>query len=793
MDAVVAAALPGWSAGMSAARDLAQHPAGLSMVRLSTPAETATSILLAGRAGRALGAALDLTGLGTPLGTDRCLLLVGLLGTTREARRAAADVRRVVRRHRGAYLGGPLGRHWRRDRFRTPYLRDRLWELGYGVDTVETATWWSRVPALVRALEDALRSAGPGPVHVGTHLSHVYPSGSSVYTTFVFRLGTIAGVDAGPLGAADVGGPPRGHRGGRDDQPPARRRRAPPRRARGREGTGRHRRPARGRAVGRPGRRHEPGEAAAMTGLRWDPEWREAAWAGLDRPWDLVVVGGGITGAGVLRAAARSGLRALLLERDDFSSGASSRSSQLVHGGLRYLAQGHVGVTRDAVRARERLLREAPGLVAPLPTVLPLHAGRRGQELTYRAALTVYEALAGRAGRLGLTAEDALLLAPALDRDGLRGALRYPEARTDDARLVLRVLRDAAALGAVAVNRVAVTDVVTARGRVRGVRVVDGPTGRTGEVRADVVVNATGAWADGLRDRVGAAPRMRPVAGSHLVLPGWRFPLALCVNVRSPRDGRYVSVFPWEGATVVGTTDVDGATLDAEPAITGGEAAYLLECVTTAFPSLGLTASDVLSTWSGVRPIVSSGLRSSGEELREHVVWDEQGMLTATGGKLTTFEVAAERVLRAAAPHLARAPGPPRAPRAPRRSRGSAVATGRSPGARDRVVARHGPEAAAVLAAARPGEEAPIGATPVTRAELRWSAGHEAVTSLGDLLLRRTRLGLLLPDGGAAVLDDVLGICRDELGWDATRAATERRRYTDEVRRGYAPPAPAGT
>ncbi len=185
VDTVVAAVLPGWSAGMSVARVLAQDGSGLSMVRLSTPEETATSLLLAGRAGAALSGALNVT----RLGPERCLLLAGLLGSTGQARQARRHLRHVVRQHHGVYLSRPLGEHWRRSRFRTPYLRDGLWELGYGVDTVETATTWSAVPQLVHELEGALQDALDDQVHVGTHLSHVYPTGSSVYTTFVFRLG----------------------------------------------------------------------------------------------------------------------------------------------------------------------------------------------------------------------------------------------------------------------------------------------------------------------------------------------------------------------------------------------------------------------------------------------------------------------------------------------------------------------------------------------------------------------------------------------------------------------------
>ena len=517
-----------------------------------------------------------------------------------------------------------------------------------------------------------------------------------------------------------------------------------------------------------------------MTAPDWDAAWRARTLAALDQPWDVVVVGGGIAGAGVLRAAARAGLRALLLEQQDFAWGASSRSSQLVHGGLRYLAKGRLRTAARAVGQRESLLREVPGLVTPLPFLVPLRRGAPARHLGYRAAIGVYELLAGRVPRRGLSAAELVLLAPTVHRAGLTGGLRYAEGRTDDARLVLRVLRDAAAGGAVALNAVRVTGLVHRAGRVAGVHVQDRLTGQAGELSASVVVNATGSWSDVLRRDVAGPPRMRPVRGSHLLFPAWRFPLHIGVNVRSPRDGRHVSVLPWAGATLVGTTDLDHVgDLATEPAITGDEVAYLLECVNSGFPSLELTAADVLSTWSGVRPVVSSGAARSADERREHVVWDEQGLLTATGGKLTTFEVLADDVLTVARPRLAgaRAAVPP-----PRRAAQQAP---------DRLEGRFGTEAAELLETATAAECEPVGESGTTWAELRWSARREGVTSLADLMLRRTRLGLLLPRGGEQVLPDVGAVCRDELGWDAARWERERADYAELVQACYA--LPAGT
>ena len=523
-----------------------------------------------------------------------------------------------------------------------------------------------------------------------------------------------------------------------------------------------------------------------MTGLRWDSDWRERVWSDLDEPWDVLIVGGGIMGAGVLREAARGGLRALLLESRDFAWGASSRSTQLVHGGLRYLAQGHLRLTRDSVGERERLLRETAGLVEPMPFLLPLHVRQRRRELAYRPLLAGYEALAGRLPQ-ALSAQEVRWRAPALHGEQLRGALRYTEGSTDDARLVLRVLREAAALGAVAINGAEVTGLLQRRGRVIGARVRDRCAGSQAEVRATVVVNATGVWSDRLRKHAGGSPRMRPVRGSHLLFPGERFPLATGVVVRSPRDGRPVSVFPWQGATLVGTTDLDHTgSLDEPAVITADEVAYLLECLEQPFRSLQLTADDVVSTWSGVRPIVSTHRASSSEELRDHAVWDERGLVTVAGGKLTTFRLAARDALRAAAPHLPPRSAIPRGPATPA-------------GADRRLSGRHGAEQAQLVASAQPEDREQVGDTATTWAEVRWAAQREAVTALEDLMLRRTRLGLLLPRGGDEVLDRVGDVCRAELGWDAARWERERASYLATVRRCCSVPAgtstvsPAGT
>ncbi|KAA0252086.1 glycerol-3-phosphate dehydrogenase/oxidase [Acidobacteria bacterium ACD] len=528
--------------------------------------------------------------------------------------------------------------------------------------------------------------------------------------------------------------------------------------------------------------------AASPASLRRAASWKKLA----ETSWDLLIVGGGITGAGILREAVRHGLSAALVERRDFAWGTSSRSSKLVHGGLRYLAQGRIGLTRDSVRERERLVAEGPGLVSRLGFLMASYDGEGPSPLLLRSALTVYDLLALSWSHRRYSSEDLLLLAPRLLGKGLEGGFRYGDAQTDDARLVWRVIADASRAGGLALNDAPVEELVLSDGRVTGAVVRDALSGTTARVAAKVVVNATGVWADGMRARVGGEPRLRPLRGSHLVFPAWRVPVAQAVCFPHPRDARPVFIFPWEGTTLVGTTDVDhDAPLDEEPSISPEETAYLLEAVSGRLPGLSIGPSDVIATYSGVRPVVGTGKANPSEESREHVIWDERGLLTVTGGKLTTFRLIALDALKAARERL---PGHARLDRHAR------VLDAVDPSALDhvplppesrlRLLGRHGADATAVVAAARRTELQKVPGTSVLWAELRLAARQEAVSHLDDLLLRRTRLGLLLPEGAREHLPEVAALCREELGWDAARWEREAARYAETLRRCYGvPPA----
>jgi len=535
----------------------------------------------------------------------------------------------------------------------------------------------------------------------------------------------------------------------------------------------------------------------------WQTNWRDHTWSQLATPWDVIVIGGGITGAGILREAARLGLRVLLVEQRDFAWGTSSRSSKLVHGGLRYLKEGKVRLTRASVQERERLLDEGPGLIDPLGFLLATYKGDRPGRRTYRAGLSIYDLLALQWSHRYYSAADFQMLAPHITPEALEGGFHYGDAQTDDARLVLRVIQEAVADGGAALNYVAAEEILhDAEGQVIGVRLHDHVQERTAGVHARVVINATGAWADRLRAQVysrpdharGTQPHIRPLRGSHLIFPAWRLPIAQAISFLHPVDRRPVFIFPWEGITLVGTTDVDhDQPLDDEPHISPAEVAYLMAAVEAIFPSLGLTLDDVTATYAGVRPVIGTGKADPSKESRDYVVWEEHGLLTVTGGKLTTFRKIALDALKAARHRLPDLP--PFDDKMPVLNQIDVElqpALGHLDEAqRRRLLGRYAADAPALVAAAQPGELERIPGTQTLWAELRWAARAEGVVHLDDLLLRRVRVGLLLPGGGEALLPRIRAICQGELGWDDTRWEAEAAAYLALWHKYYSLPDPA--
>ena len=507
---------------------------------------------------------------------------------------------------------------------------------------------------------------------------------------------------------------------------------------------------------------------------------REAIWQRLSTPCDVLVIGGGITGAGILHEATRRGLHAVLVERGDFASATSSRSSKLVHGGLRYLAEGKFGLTRESVIEREALLHAAPGLVDPMPFLMPHYHGRRPGRMELGIGLALYDLFAGRRTHRYVDSDETQRLAPTIATAELTGAHLYTDATTDDARLVLRLIGHACDGGAIALNYADVTSVVRRDGKVVGTEVTDIESNRTTTITARAVINATGVFATGLR--------LRPLRGSHLLLPDWRLPLAQAIALKHPADGRPVFAYPWLGATLVGTTDVDHHdALTMEPQISRAELTYLLAAVQAQFPRSALRESDVIATYAGVRPVIDDGQSDPSKAGRDHTVLTEPGMVTITGGKLTTFRPMALAALRACAPMLA--PKTFSLEERPIFTPTSLPASSLSQSTRQRLAGRFGPHAATLLAEAREDECQAIGALPFLWAEVRWSARRERVVHLDDLLLRRTRIGLLARNGGAAFLPRIREICQEELQWDDQRMASEEAHYRERIALRYGLPA----
>lgn len=515
----------------------------------------------------------------------------------------------------------------------------------------------------------------------------------------------------------------------------------------------------------------------------WNSNWRERTWSEIDRKWDVLVIGGGITGAGILRESQRAGMQTLLVEAGDFACGTSSRSSKLVHGGFRYLRNAQLSLTRKSVRERERLVKEGRGLVNPLGILLLNYRGDVIPWWTFGIGLAVYDFLAAKWGHRHYDELDMTELCPNVNQDKLVGGYRYFDAQTDDARLVLRVIQEAVQAGASALNYARVDRLLRKRdGQVCGVVVQDESPDRKGrqqEIQARVVVNATGAWADELRLQVGGDRRLRKLRGSHLLIPLKRLPLSRSVSFLHPQDGRPVFTLPWEGLTLVGTTDIDHRqALTSDPAISAMEVDYLLKAVQYAFPCLELTHSDIQATYSGIRPVIDTGKSDPSKESREHILWYESGMLTVSGGKLTTFRLMArdalskirqylpekaslagdQRILNALPEHLPEMPG-------------------LAPAAQLRLAGRHGAGIQPLIECSEAGELKTIGDTPLLWSELRWAARSEAIVHLDDLLLRRVRLGLLLPQGGLSLLERIREIVLQELGWDEQRWQHEEERY----------------
>lgn len=366
--------------------------------------------------------------------------------------------------------------------------------------------------------------------------------------------------------------------------------------------------------------------------------------------FDVVVIGGGITGAGIALDAVQRGLKTLLLEKDDFASGTSSRSTKLIHGGLRYLKQLEIGLVREVGTERAIVHRMAPHMVIPEKMLLPLvQDGSFGKWAT-SLGLWVYDVLAGvddEDARIMLNREQTLEKEPLLNPDKLIGGGYYAEYRTDDARLTIENIKKAAELGAIALNYVCVEGFIYKQNKVAGVAVLDRLNNIKAEVQANYVINATGPWVDLLRKKDNSlkGKRLHLTKGIHLVVDHSRLPVRQAVYFDVP-DGRMIFAIPRGNITYIGTTDTDYKGNIEEVAATAADADYLLNAVNNVFPSVNLKPEDILSSWAGLRPLIHEDGKSASELSRKDEIFEsETGLYSIAGGKLTGYRKMAERIV----------------------------------------------------------------------------------------------------------------------------------------------------
>ena len=374
--------------------------------------------------------------------------------------------------------------------------------------------------------------------------------------------------------------------------------------------------------------------------------------SGLDRlqtaPVDLVIIGGGIQGAGMAREAALRGLSVALFEKGDFAGGTSSRTSHLIHGGIRYLEQGALRLVYEAVHERHTLSRLAPHLIRPLPFLFPIYRGEGRGKWKIRVGMTLYDLLAG-SKKIGphrmLSAEEALAEEPGLKSEGLVGAARFYDCRMNDARLCLAVLLSAREWGASIFNYVGVTGLIQEKGRICGVRVQEVLTGAKYDIYARVVVNAAGPWVDAISRMEGELPqRIRPTKGIHLIFPSLTRSHAIVVS--SENNRRIFFVIPWKGKSLIGTTDTDFAGDLDHVRAEEEEVAWLLRETGRLFPKGRFGAEEIIGRYAGVRPLIYDPGGTASDVSREgSVEWTPCGMLVLAGGKFTLFRLTAQRAV----------------------------------------------------------------------------------------------------------------------------------------------------
>jgi glycerol-3-phosphate dehydrogenase len=534
--------------------------------------------------------------------------------------------------------------------------------------------------------------------------------------------------------------------------------------------------------------------------------------------YDLVVIGGGITGAGIARDAALRGMKVVLFEKGDFASGTSSKSSKLIHGGLRYLEHGEIRMVFESVSERSVQLRVAPHLVRPLPFLIPIYKGVRPGFEIMNVGLWIYDSLAlfrvPRVHKAFRGTKAALGLEPQLRPENLRGAFEYYDCATDDARLVLENALDAIALGAETHTYTEVTRFErNADRRITGVVVRDRLTGREWSVRSRAVILATGAWTDEMIHRFELPvprPLLRRTKGVHIVLPRERLPLARAITLISPVDARVMFALPWRDRSVLGTTDTDFDGSADDVAADADDVKYLCDSGNGYFPGANLAPSDVIATWAGLRPLIAPPPKVDGVDessvSREHEIFTRpDGLVIIAGGKLTTYRRMAREAVGKALDMLREMGDEPAHHKETTKHRPLPGAVGLETADLEgvaaigrRLMAEHGldvdtathlcgvygarsPELGVAIAADRSLGERIDPELPYVWAEVEFAAKHDLARTVDDVLARRVPLLLVSRDQGLGVCERVAAILARIHHWDDAMIAQQLAEYRGEV------------
>lgn len=492
---------------------------------------------------------------------------------------------------------------------------------------------------------------------------------------------------------------------------------------------------------------------------------------GLSREdFDLLVIGGGITGCGVARDAAMRGLKVALVERDDFASGTSGRSSRLVHGGIRYLEHGQLHLVYESIRERQTLLRIAPHLVKPLAFTWPIYRGARVGRLRLSAGLLAYYLMAGGRSRLHstLNPRETLEREPSLESAGLTAGAVYYDACTDDARLTVANALAAQQSGATVANHTLVTGILRNREKAVGATVSHQYSEESHQVRARVIVNATGVWDNEFGPDKGAR-RSRGSKGAHISVPRERIGNRDAVTLISPIDGRVMFCLPAGPQTIVGTTDTWTDESPERVHASVADVDYLLRAANAYFPRAQLTRDDVVSAWAGIRPLASASEGNPSAVSREHsIVTDASGMIHVHGGKLTTYRSMAAEIVDRVQLSLGR------------KRESSPTDSIVLPGAeRAKEIARLQSEDGKLA-------EPLVSGLPCTGAHLVYGVTKEMAKNLSDLLIRRMHLAFETPDHGVSAAGRAADIVAPLLGWDDQTKSARVREFGQDVERMFA-------